>query len=157
VITKRPCPRFLTTLPLPPPPGVTPFFSLDFDLIHMADTFINLLPITIIGEWVKGHYTGKQRKVQHDLNDEVDTLASGHCNNQPYGWSSLKLLTPPPGYKVRLLFQNSIITSCFYPTLAAACLEHELKNCILKETKWSSSTFATIDWTAHMTEFNKLT
>jgi hypothetical protein len=123
----------------------------------MADTFINLLPITIIGEWVKGHYTGKQRKVQHDLNDEVDTLASGHCNNQPYGWSSLKLLTPPPGYKVRLLFQNSIITSCFYPTLAAACLEHELKNCILKETKWSSSTFATIDWTAHMTEFNKLT
>ncbi len=54
--------------------------SLDIDLITCARDVLLQLPVDVkvAKEWVKGHYTGNQRKIQHDLNDLADKLAVEH-------------------------------------------------------------------------------
>lgn len=39
--------------------SITPFYTADYDLIHLAKYLLQLLPITAIGTWVNGHYGGK--------------------------------------------------------------------------------------------------
>lgn len=51
----------------PEKPGIGPFLSTDHELLHAIQTILKLMPISIIGEWVKGHYTGKDQKIQHNL------------------------------------------------------------------------------------------
>jgi hypothetical protein len=48
-------------------PGISPFMSQSYDLLLLAKQLISRIPITIIGEWAKGHYTGKDWKIQHDI------------------------------------------------------------------------------------------
>lgn len=140
-----------------PPPGITPFPSSDYDLIYMAYTIINLLPTTIVGVWVKSHYTGKNRKIQHDLNDAANALASGHCNTQPHGWHSLKRPTPNPRLQSETVISKLRHHFPVLPMLASICHEQDLKTYILKKTKWTSFVFTSIDWPAHKSAFNKPT
>jgi ribonuclease HI len=56
-------------------PGITPYFKTDHDLVELAQALIHLIPILITTSWVKGHYTGKHRQYQHDLNDKADKIA----------------------------------------------------------------------------------
>jgi len=58
------------------PRGITPFFTSDYDLIALIRLYFGLLPISAVGEWVKGHYSGDKRQYKHDLNDRVDKLAT---------------------------------------------------------------------------------
>jgi len=55
-----------------PHPGILPFLTSDYDLLHLIHHMLHMIPITIIGSWVKGHYTGSTRELQHDLNSEAD-------------------------------------------------------------------------------------
>jgi hypothetical protein len=41
------------------------------------------MSVTVVGPWVKGHYTGKKREIQHELNKKADDLASAHLKNPP--------------------------------------------------------------------------
>jgi hypothetical protein len=43
----------------PIPSGITPYLTTDHDLIELANHLIQLIPLTIATEWVKGHFTGK--------------------------------------------------------------------------------------------------
>ncbi len=63
----------------------------------------------------------------------------------------------PPGYRVRLQFDNSVITSKYYTTLSQLKHNAILKTHILKKIKWTSSIFDTINWTAHHQAFRRLT
>jgi hypothetical protein len=51
-------------------PGLSPYFSSNYDLLLLVKQIIAATPITIMGEWVKGHYSGNNRNIQHDLNDQ---------------------------------------------------------------------------------------
>jgi hypothetical protein len=48
--------------------GITPFLTTDYDLIELAQSLLHILPITVLHEWVKGHYTGDQKEFKHTLN-----------------------------------------------------------------------------------------
>jgi hypothetical protein len=43
------------------PPGITPFFQADYDLLGLIHELVTLIPITVVGNWVKGHYTRTER------------------------------------------------------------------------------------------------
>jgi hypothetical protein len=60
------------------PKVITPFSFLtsDYNLIDLIRLFLALLPITVVGEWVKGHYSGDKREYKHDLIDRADHLAT---------------------------------------------------------------------------------
>jgi len=62
--------------------GITPYFNTDHDLVEVAQSLLQLLPITIGHEWVKGHYEGKNKQYQHYLNEEVDEIAGAYQLHQ---------------------------------------------------------------------------
>ncbi len=35
---------------------------------------VEIIPLTVVGEWVKWHYTGKNRAIQHELNDKTEIV-----------------------------------------------------------------------------------
>jgi hypothetical protein len=65
------------------PRGIMPFFSADYDLIALIRLQTTLLPISVVGEWVKGHYTGDHREYKHDLNNRADRLATSAPKTMP--------------------------------------------------------------------------
>jgi len=58
-----------------PKRGIYPLLEVDYDLLVLAKEFLKELPIKVTGKWVKGHYNGDNRMIQHDLNALVDTMA----------------------------------------------------------------------------------
>ena len=64
-------------------PGITPYLQADADLVMEAKRLLNATPITIIAEWVKGYYNGKDREFKHDLNEITDSLATDF-NSSPH-------------------------------------------------------------------------
>jgi hypothetical protein len=139
-----------------PHPGILPFLTSDYDLLYMIHHMLQIILITIIGSWVKGHCTGPNPKLQHDLNSEADRLATRYQRNQPRHFSTCQMPLAPPSYRVCLLHDNSIITSKYYNTLARTLHDSTLKNCILCKTKWSEQVFLKVDWEAHSRAFNYL-
>ena len=98
--------------------GITPYFTTDYDLIEIAKSLLDILPITTLHEWVKGHYTGNQKEFKHTLNQHADKLATQcQLRQQPTFKTTPKPL-PPPNYRVRLIYENSIITSKYYSVLS---------------------------------------
>jgi len=71
--------------------GITPFCTADYNLIHLAKYFIQCLPITTLGTWVKGHYSGKNKQIEHDLNHTADQLATQHRAEQSPPYISINL------------------------------------------------------------------
>ena len=43
--------------------GISPFLTSDYDLIHLIINLLAVLPVYFLGEWMKGHYTGKNRAI----------------------------------------------------------------------------------------------
>ena len=73
---------------------------MDCRLVVIAKRLIGLLPVMIVAEWVKGHYTGDYREQKHDLDDPAGKLASKFNQNFP-----ISLKQPPnslPGYTICL-------------------------------------------------------
>ncbi len=50
----------------PTVPGLTPYLQADAELVMEAKRLISIIPITILAEWVKGHYTGKDKEYKHE-------------------------------------------------------------------------------------------
>jgi hypothetical protein len=141
------------------PLGITPYFSSDYDLLELIRLYFNLLPISAVGERVKGHYTGDKREYKHDLNDRADYLATHAHHELPRTLRTVADSTPPPppGYKVRLKNARGLITSKFYKIVSLAHHEQPLISYITKKANWSSATFHSADWDAHSRAFNRLT
>jgi hypothetical protein len=69
-----------------PKRGIYPLLAVDYDLLVLAKDILQAIPIQVNNSWVKGHYTGDQREVQHDLNALVDTLATSFRESPPAGY-----------------------------------------------------------------------
>jgi hypothetical protein len=138
------------------PLGITPFLTTDYDLIHLIRIYVSLLPITLYGEWVKGHYSGERREYKHDLNDRADSLATSAHRRLPGQYATQPVVPAPPGYRVRLFNRKGLIASKYYQFLAQAHHEQPLIEHILRKTGWSKEVFNSIDWDAHHRAIRRL-
>jgi len=139
------------------PRGISPFFSADYDLITLIRLQTTLLSISVVGEWVKGHFTGERREYKHDLNDCADRLAANAARIMPPPFLTRSTVDGPPGYRVRLSNRRGIIHSKYYQMLAQAHHSQPLVDYILRKTGWSKSTFNRVDWDSHHRAFRRLT
>ncbi len=90
---------------------ISQFLGTDYDLVHTAQLLLHALPITVVAEWVKGHYDGDYREHKHDLNDEADRLATNFNKRPPTGFIQKKMPSSIPNYAVQLLHDGSTITT----------------------------------------------
>jgi hypothetical protein len=104
-----------------------------------------MLPITVIGSWVKGHNVRKNRG------------ATTHLEAPPKHFGPLKCQVAPPGYRVRMLHNSSVFTVKYYQTLSKAKHDKSFRAHILRKTGWTEITFSRVDWKAHSSAFDKLT
>jgi hypothetical protein len=128
--------------------------AADIDLITCAKDILLQLPVDvhISKEWVKGHYTGKNKELKHILNDMADQLATDYNTFQ----RPLTGVTPIPSpiSEVELLHNGMIITSRLHHIIKEAHHAGALKACVLKQAGWDNNTFQKVDFTAHKQAFN---
>ena len=65
--------------------GIFSLLAVDYNLLVLARSILPALPIKVLGRWVKGHYTGDERRVEHDLNDLVNDIANQFLDDHPRG------------------------------------------------------------------------
>jgi hypothetical protein len=133
--------------------GISPFMSPSYDLLLLAKQLVARIPITMLGEWVKGHYSGKARKIQHDLNDMADDIAGNHLAAQNRTTGTNASLLPCPGYRIRIIKDNTVLASKYHSVIPQARYNSQLANYILKKTKWSCREFNKVHWAAHEKAF----
>jgi hypothetical protein len=87
------------------------FLSADIDLITCAKDLLLQLPLEahVKREWVKGHYTGKQRQLKHEINNLADTTAREYNSSRRPPSSTPPVLCPTS--EVELIHNNNIFTS----------------------------------------------
>ena len=79
--------------------GIGPFLTTDFDILYLAQSLVHLIPVPVIGKWFKGHFTGKVRLIQHDMNQRADDLANKFLQTHPRAFSPKRLLASHPRYQ----------------------------------------------------------
>ncbi len=82
----------------------------DIDLITCSGYLISSMPaaISLCYCWVKGHYQGPNRALEHDLNNIADRLADRY-NSSPHS-AQAKLPILHPTSTIEVLHDNQIIT-----------------------------------------------
>jgi len=93
------------------PPRISPYTTSDFDLLGTLWQLLLIIPVTIIGEWVKGHYQGNNKEFKHCLNEIADDIARDHMADQPQSFTMLTIPTMPPNNKVRLIVNKTVVMS----------------------------------------------
>jgi hypothetical protein len=135
------------------PRGITPFLTADYDLIALIQLQTMLLPISVVCEWVKGHYTGNKREYKHELNERADLLATSAHDRMPPTFHTTQTVAAPPGYRVRLSNSSGLITSQYYKMLAKAHHSQPIVDYILRKTGWNITIFNRVDWDSHHCAF----
>jgi hypothetical protein len=136
-------------------PGITPYFKTDHDLVELAQALIHLIPILITTSWVKRHYTGKDPQYRHDLNDKADKIA-GQYQAKQIPHHTIRKPLPQPGYKIRLLYDSSVLTANVQSTLVTTLHEANLEDYIMKKYNWLKQTFQKVNWDTHEKAFRHL-
>jgi hypothetical protein len=135
--------------------GITPYFNTDHDLVEVAQSLLQLLPIALGHEWVKGHYKGTNKQYQHHLNKEADKIAGAYQFHQRPHHTVRKPL-PLPGFRIRLLYESSVITSKVQTALQNSFHGSPIEEHIMKKTKWTRQVFNLVHWDAHGRAFWRL-
>jgi hypothetical protein len=92
--------------------------------------------INIHKEWVNGHYTGNDRKLQHDLVVHHNAICQSPKAFPPM---------PSPVSEAEILQDNYIVTSHLPQLIQKARHEDDLWKAILCQTKWDHLTFHKVD------------
>jgi hypothetical protein len=135
--------------------GITPYFNTDHDLVEVAQSLLQLIPIAMSNEWVKGHYEGNHKQYQHHLNVEADKI-SGEYQRHQYPHRSIKKPLPSPDFRVCLIHDSSAITSRIHTVLQSSLHYHSIEDHILRKTGWSRRVFKLVHWDAHEQAFRRL-
>jgi hypothetical protein len=136
-------------------PSITSFLATDSDLVYTARSLLDIIPITIIGTWVKGHQKD-DKDPKHVLNNTAGKLARDFLQHHPPRYRPKRLPTALPNYRVRLFYDDSVITSNLYSIPSTSLHQDSLKAYIIKKTGWAPATFDLVNWTAHGRAFNRL-
>ncbi len=93
--------------------------------------------------WVKGHYMGKNRELQHNLNDEAHKLAHSfvpHLDYYPMDWSHpSNFVSQNLRHYLTYKWQEHILEELHSPALQATTC---------KNTSWSTHQFFMVHWVA---------
>ncbi len=116
-----------------------------------------MIPLVVLGSWVKGHHTGKNLEFQYDLNDTADDLATKYQHCQKAHFHSRCLPMATPNYAVHLLHNDTIITSKLYPTLVGSLHDPKLIAHTLKKTNQTHRIFQKVHWDVHEPAFHRKT
>ena len=73
----------------------------------------------------KGHYTDRKPEFKHKMNQQADKVAGYYQSHQQTNFKTARKPLPPPNYRVRLIHDNTVITSKVYQTLAQAMHEKQ--------------------------------
>jgi len=132
-----------------PKRGIYPMLAADYDFIVIARKLVKATPITINHRHVKGHYTGDERRVEHDLNDLVDTMSKKFRRAPPRGFTQKSLSLIHELQTAALISEGAIVTSKLRKTIYHNMFASGLKETIQKHTGWSDRQFTSVDWDAH--------
>jgi len=116
--------------------GIYPLLAVDYDLLILAKDLLRAMPIQVKCAWVKGHYTGKHREFQHDLNALVDTLATNFRQHPPAGYEPSAAPLFHPLQAVAIYREGSMITSKLSRILYESQFQDGLIQTIMKRAKW---------------------
>jgi hypothetical protein len=113
----------------------------DYDLLaeicHNIQELSKMVSFQLV--WIKSHYKGHDRDIQHDLNEEAHKLAT----------SALSLSGiydhPPPPSLVDLWCGYST-TSKWESTIKELAYSDSLHNTILSNSQWTEEQFNMVDW-----------
>ena len=129
-----------------PKRGIYPLLAVDYDLLVLAKDLLSALPIQINHEWVKGHYTGDERMIQHDLNSLVDSMADKFLQNPPRGYVPTSSPLYHPRHAAIVMRQGSMITSKLKQVVYEQLFHAPLVATICKRYRWTVAEFQQIDW-----------
>lgn len=129
-----------------PKRGIFPLLAVDYDLFVPAKDMLHSLPIKIAWGWVKGHYTGDNRELQHDLNALVDELATRFQEVPPNGYEP----TAKPMFhflhEAALYKDGSMVTGKLSKIIYERRFLDNLTTTIVKQAKWQPEHFCSVDW-----------
>ena len=128
--------------------GIYPLLAVDYDLLQVARELRSKLPIKVSSQWVKGHYTGEHRQVQHDLNALVDFMADQFRRNPPPGYEPSARPYPTPSDRALVYSGGSSITSKLRQVVYSNFFSAPLQATIMKRNQWGESQFQAVDWRA---------
>jgi hypothetical protein len=125
------------------------YLTADIDMITCARDILLQLPVTvqIKHAWVKGHFQGKKRELQHELNSIADVTAREYNSHR-----RPEMTTPPvpcPTLKVELIHNNQIISSRLLQLAKDAVHRLPLHLHIVRRAAWPTTTVECVDWIAH--------
>ena len=140
-----------------PKRGIFPLLQRDFELLGSARSLLAELPVKVVGHWVKGHYTGPDRELQHDLNEWADTLAGNFWSEAPPHLLSRRMPENHPTYEAVVYYDQSALTAKLKTVLYEHKYAASLQATIVKNTKWEPEWFHRISWMSYATAFRALT
>jgi ribonuclease HI len=119
------------------------FLLDDYDLLCEIRTSIQSIQrqVSFKLKWVKGHFTGKQKEFQHDLNAEAHNLAKTALSTVDQ--SSVDV-SPPTSLAV--LWLGHTLTSNWQQTIREIAHSEKLRHTICKTSAWSEDHFHMVDW-----------
>ncbi len=82
--------------------------------------------MTVLGEWIKGHFNGKDKAFKHNMNGLADSLGTEHMVDQPTHFKAVHCPVTNPTYKLCLKVHNLVVTSKLYTTLSTAVHEPKI-------------------------------
>jgi len=141
-----------------PKRGIYPLLARDYDLLETARNLLKVIPVRVVGTWVKGHYKGNHyRETQHDLNDICDNLATQFMENPPQGFQCRQMPLLHPSHEAILYYSGSIVTTSFCNILYAQMFNRDLTANIMKKEHWTPQQFESVAWEAYGAAFRNKT
>ena len=143
-----------------PKRGIYPLLERDYDLLGAARKLWRELPIKVTGTWVKGHFKGNDREIQHDLNDLADKLAEQFQMNPPSGYQTRRMPLLHPEHEATLYFEGSVMTtkqSSFRHIIYRQLFSTALRQNIMKKEGWTTAQFNKVSWEAYGAAFRAQT
>ena len=136
--------------------GIYPLLEADYDLLGVARQLLQGLPIQIEHEWVKGHYTGNDRQLKHDLNDQVDEMANAYrCNPHP-DFRPTQAPILHPSLKAAVYSNGTMITSRLSRVIYSNVYDGPLSATIGRTMSAAPSILDRIEWDSHERAFRAL-
>ena len=121
--------------------------AAEYDFLSIARAMYQKMPIEVRGKWVKGHFSGDERQVEH--NAMVDTMAGSFCKNPPGGYTPPAQSLTHSLQTAALISDGAIVTSKIKQTIYNNMFAQGLEKTIIRNNEWDPSYLQTVDWDAH--------
>ncbi len=136
--------------------GLKHYNISDFDLLHDSRSLLQQLrdSININICWVKGHYTGNNKSVEHHLNAAAHSLANDFLRQHQGPFNPRAQVIHPPSTEVSIQYDGTALTSNPSTYVKFHLYADKLQHTICKSENWTQEIFHRIDWEAYKKAFS---